>query len=60
VACALAIDVLEAVVCEERIGSLWGIVVVRRFVSEGDSKGHFGLEARQIIMKRENAFCIRL
>jgi hypothetical protein len=48
------------VVCEERVGSLWGIIGVWRFVSEGDGEGYFGFEARYAVLHRENVFCIRL
>jgi hypothetical protein len=57
---ALAVDVLKAVVCEERVGPLWGIAVVGRFVPDGDGEGHFRLESSQAVLQRENVFRIRL
>jgi hypothetical protein len=57
---ALAVDVLEAVIREEGVRSFGGIVMVGRFVSEGDGEGHLGLEARQTVPQREDVFGIRL
>jgi len=61
-ACALAVSVLETMVCEKHVGPLWGVVMAGKFVSKGDGKGHFrvGLEVSWPVLQCENVFCIRL